>query len=114
MSYSAMADDFLPELNHIVTLTPTTVTGNNTRIPGTPHQYHARIEQDAKAVYTATGQVVFSTGRVLLHPKSLDGTVLTAVNPDMMLTLPDGTKSRILTIGAMEDEVGIVYYEVRT
>lgn len=109
-----MSEDFLDVYTKIITLTPFTTTGSGTHVPGTPHSYHAHISADAKAVYSATGQTVFSTSVVIFHPRSLDNVVLTAATPDMDLKLPDGTHPRILTIGSLDDELGIVAYECRT
>ncbi len=115
MSYSPFADRFLDLLTQTVTLASFAgITGNGQRSYGTARQYRCRIEQNEKAIYGASGQVVFSTGRIILHPKALDGTVLTSITPDALLTLPDGTKPRILAAGSTSDEVGTVYFELRT
>lgn len=114
MSYSPFADDFLDMYPSVITLTPYTVTGTGAHIRGTARQYHAYVVADSKAIYTATGQMVFSTSVVIMHPKSLDNVVLVSATPDAELTLPDGTKPKILSIGGLDDESGTVAYEIRT
>jgi hypothetical protein len=117
MSYSAWADNFLDVLSQTVTLAPYTgITGNGQKSYGTPHVYHAYVTADSKAVFTATGQTVFSTSMILFHPRAVDGAVLTAITSDALLTLPDGvTKPRLLTIGPYYDESGLVVcWEART
>jgi hypothetical protein len=114
VSYSPFADDFLDMLTQTVTLAPFAgVTGKGQRSYGTARQYHCRVSADEKAIFTATGQTVFSAGKIMLHPKAVDGTVLTTITPDAKLTLPDGTSPRIVSIGSTSDETGVVYFEVR-
>lgn len=112
MSYSPRADHFLRQMPRLVTLTPYTVTGTGQRVMGTPRQYHARIEATIQDVYSATGQIVNSTGLVLMHPKALDGTVLLTSTPDAVLDLGDGRKPRILAIGSTDDATAIVYWTI--
>jgi hypothetical protein len=116
MSYSPFADDFLDMLAQTITLSAYLgVTGNGTRSYGPAKIYHAQITSDSKAIYSATGQVVFSTSVIIFHPKATDSTVLTAITPDAKIVLPDGTSPRILQIGSAADETGgTVYFEIRT
>lgn len=114
MSYSPFGDDFLDVYTKIITLTPFTVTGSGTHVPGTPHSYRAYVSASSKALFSSTGAVVFSTSVILAHPKAVDGTVLTSVSPDMDVVLPNGAKPRILQIGTLDDEQGVCAIELRT
>jgi hypothetical protein len=115
MSYSPFADDFLAMMPRLVTLAPFLgTTGSGGRSYGPAKQYHAYVTADSKAIFSPTGQTVFSTSRILMHPKATDGTVLAALNPDSLLTLDDGTKPRIIQAGALYDEAGVVSWDIRT
>lgn len=115
MSYSAWADNFLSMMPMLITLAPRTgTTGSGTPSYGPAKSYHAYVTADSKAVYSATGTVVFSTSVIIAHPKATDSTILVSITPDAKLTLPDGTTPRILTIGSISDESGVVCWEIRT
>jgi len=111
MSYSPMIDDFFPELSQLVTVAPYLgMSGANVRTYGPAKTYHCRIQEDAKAIYTVTGQQVVSTGTIFVHPRATDTTVLTALTADAKVTLPDGTSPRLLRVGAEPDGNGLTVY----
>ncbi len=116
MSYSPMADDLLDLMPHHITLEA--FGGKDDHGDPLPYgpvrTYHAYVSEDAAALYTATGEVVMASTSVLFHPQATDGTVLTHAGDNDRLTLSDGSQPRILRVGPLTDEIGIVSWQIRS
>lgn len=85
-------------------------TGAGGRLYGPEKVYHCRIQEDAKPIFTATGQQVVSTSTLFVHPRAVDGTLLAALSVDSSITLPDLTSPRLLRAGMVNDFDGSPIY----
>jgi hypothetical protein len=91
------------------------VSGNGQRSYDTERTYPCRIQEDAKPIFTATGQQVVSTSTIAVYPRSVDGVVLTSLSADSMITLPDGTSPRVLKAGSVNAlDGGIIEWRILT
>jgi len=104
MSISNLAEALSFDMAKIVTIKPYLgTTGSGQRTYGPAKTYPCRIREDAKPIFTATGQQVVSTSTIEVFPRATDGTILTALSVDAVITLPTGESPRLLRAGSVDD-----------
>lgn len=116
MSVGNLAQVFAFAMTQTVKIKPSLgPTGNGGRLYGTERIYPCRVQEDAKPIFTATGQQVVSTTTIEVYPRATDGTVLMSIDANAVVTLADGTSPRILKAGSVHDlDGGIIYWRVLT
>lgn len=116
MSIGNLAEAFAFMMTESVVIKPFLgVTGSGVRSYGPAKIYPCRMTEDAKPIFTATGEQVVSTSTILVYPRATDGTVLASLSADAALTLSDGTSPRILRAGSILDFDGaLIYWRIFT
>lgn len=129
MSYSLFADDFLDDLNTIVTLEPLLgVTGANVRSFGPLRYYRAYIDATGTLFRNAQGQQDVDSAAVYMHPLEVnaDGTAksggvrLASIKLGSRLGLPDLTQQGgvaypvLLKVDGLNDETGTAMFVIHT